>query len=196
MKKTILLLAFLMIVSIDAFAQGVRQPSNPETQTQSKTDATTTQTLLAIKPAPSTFEAQYQGGIFGYSEKIKGTLTFDDVNKRLVFRNKENKEIFALPYKSLLVVSSSSKSQRPTEATVASAIPVPGAGLFGLVRTKKRYLITEFNDTDSEVHGVASFKVANKEMLQSVIYSLGAKAELKQRGDAFYRPREEKKPVI
>jgi hypothetical protein len=50
-------------------------------------------------------------------------------------------------------------------------------------------LIVQFNDPDSDAQGTASFKLSDKELLQSVIYSLGEKAELKQRGDSFYRPR-------
>ena len=30
-------------------------------------------------------EAKYEGGMFGYSKKIQGTIKFDDANERLVF---------------------------------------------------------------------------------------------------------------
>ena len=47
-----------------------------------------------IPPAPASFEAKYEGGMLGYSKKEKGTLKFDDVNERIVFYGKDNKEVF------------------------------------------------------------------------------------------------------
>lgn len=150
------------------------------------------------QPAPEKFTANYQGGIFGYSEKLKGTLSFDNVNNRLVFRNKEDKEVFSIPYKSLQVIYPDSRSVRPTAATVAGSIPAPyGANLpFLFMRKKNRYLIIQFNDPDSDVRGATSFRLENKELLRSVIYTLGEKANLTQRGDAFYRPRETPKATL
>jgi hypothetical protein len=195
MKKTIFILALSSAFALNAAAQGVRDPKTT-VQTDNKTAQATGQTgnqtgmnLPKPKPAPATFAAKYSGGLFGYSKKLDGTLNFDENNKRLVFRNKENKELFALPYKSFLVVSPSSKSVTPTAARVAGAVPILGAGLANFIKTKNRYLIVQFADPDSDVQGTASFKLSDKELLQSVIYSLGEKAEMKQRGDSFYRPR-------
>lgn len=187
MKKTLFVLALSSAFAVSAAAQGVRDPKST-VQTDNK-PAQTQANLPKPKPAPNTFTAKYAGGLFGYHEKIDGTLNFDDRNQRLVFRNKENKEIFGLPYKSLLVVYPDSKSVTPTSARVIGAAPVLGAGLANLIRTKNRYLVIQFDDPDSNVQGTASFKLSDKELLQSVIYTLGDKAELKQRGDAFYRPR-------
>src|SRR6266571_2804503 len=36
-------------------------------------------------PAPTTFKAKYEGGMFGKNHKMNGTLSFDDMNNRLVF---------------------------------------------------------------------------------------------------------------
>jgi hypothetical protein len=187
MKKTFFILAISSVFALNAAAQGVRDPK-ATVQTDNKT-VQTGANLPKPKPAPTTFAATYTGGLFGFNKKTDGTLNFDDVNKRLVFRNKENKEVFALPYKSFLVVYPNSKSVTPTAARVAGAVPILGAGLANFITTKRRYLIVQFNDPDSNVQGSASFKLSNKELLQSVIYSLGEKAELKQRGDSFYRPR-------
>jgi len=38
---------------------------------------------------------------------------------------------------------------------------------------------------------LVNFKVDNKELLDSVIQTLGQKAQMQQRGDAYYRPRKE-----
>ncbi len=70
-----------------------------------------------------------------------------------------------------------------------SHIPLPGAGLAGLMKEKKRYLVVQFNDEDADVKGVVNFKLDDKALLESVIQTLGTKAKLTQRGDAFYRPR-------
>ena len=51
-----------------------------------------TTTPVAVKPAPPTFPAKYEGGMFGFSKKEDGTLRFDDGNSRLVFFDKDQKE--------------------------------------------------------------------------------------------------------
>lgn len=140
-------------------------------------------------PAPQSFSARYEGGLFGYTGKLKGTLNFDDINDRIIFKNEENKEVFSIPYKSLLVIYPEKQSVRSTAGTVVSAIPLPGAGLAGLIKEKRRYLVVQFDDPDSDVRGLTSFKIENKELLDSIIFTLGEKAKMKQRGDAFYRPR-------
>ena len=141
-------------------------------------------------PAPASFEAKYEGGMFGFDQKQTGRLQFDDVNQRLVFFGKDKKELFSVPYKSMLVVSPQSKSVRSTTGTVISAVPLPGAGLAGLMRKKNRYLVINYDDPDVVARGVANFKLENKELLESVINTLGEKAELSQRGDAYYRPKD------
>ena len=147
-----------------------------------------------VKPAPASVEAKYQGGLFGYQEKIEGMLRFDDANLRLLFFSKENKEIFALPFDSLNVIYPSSESVTSTTGNVIKNVPLPGAGLAGLIKEKRRYLVMQFDDPYADVKGTASFRIDDKEMLESVIYSLGTKAKLTQRGDSYYRPRS--KPAI
>lgn len=144
---------------------------------------------VAKTPAPASFQAKYEGGMFGFADKETGTLKFDDANERLVFLNKEGKEQFAMPYETLLLIYPQSQSVRSTAGTVVSAIPLPGAGLASLIREKRRYLIVHFNDTDVDAKGIVNFKLDNKELLDSVIQTLGEKAKLTQRGDAFYRPK-------
>lgn len=147
-----------------------------------------------VKPAPATVAAKYEGGLFGYRDKIDGTLKFDDANLRLVFFNKENKEIFALPFGSLNVIYPSSESKTSTTGSVISHVPLPGAGLAGLLKEKRRYLVMSFDDPDADVTGTISFRIDDKDLLESVVYSLGTKAKLTQRGDSYYRPRQ--KPAI
>ncbi|MDQ6788566.1 MAG: hypothetical protein M3033_17315 [Acidobacteriota bacterium] len=186
MKKVL----FLLVLSVFAFAAAVSaQPrpieKKPEVQTQTKT----------VAAAPNSFPAKYDGGMYGFSEKKKGTLKFDDANERLVFYGEDQKEKFSIPYKAMLVISPQSRSVRSTTGTVVSAIPLPGAGLASLMRSKNRYLVVNYDDPDVDVKGLVNFKLANKELLESVIQTLGEKAKLKQRGDSYYRPRDAKTEI-
>ena len=140
-------------------------------------------------PAPETFDAKYEGGMIGYSGKTDGSLKFDDVNQRLIFRGKDQKEMFGIPYDALLALYPQSQSVTSTTGKVVSAIPIAGAGLAGYLKEKRRYMIVQFDDPDVNVKGTANFRIENKEMLDSVIQTLAEKANLTQRGDAFYRPK-------
>ncbi len=146
-------------------------------------------------PAPESFTAKYEGGLFGYNEKQEGRLKFDDANERLVFFGKDQKELFSIPYHSLLVIYPQSRSVTSNTGNVVRHIPLPGAVLGGLIREKRRYLILHFDDPDVDAKGVVSFKLSNKELLDSVIQALGEKAKLTQRGDAYYRKRAPKSEI-
>jgi hypothetical protein len=138
-------------------------------------------------PAPESFEAKYEGGMFGYSKKEDGMLKFDDVNNRLVFYGKDKKEMLSIPYKSLLVIFPQSQSVQSTTGKVVSVVPYAGL-LGGFIKEKRRYLVVNYDDPDVDAKGLVNFKLDTKELLDSVIYALGQKAKLKQRGDAYYRP--------
>jgi len=180
MKKLLFSLAFSLFVGV-SFAAAQPRPVEKTTGTQP----------AAKTSAPVSFAAKYEGGMFGFTEKHTGTLRFDDANERLVFFGKDNKELFAMPYETLLLIYPQSQSVRSTAGTVGSAIPLPGAGLLGLIREKRRYLIVHFNDPDVDAKGIVNFKLDNKDLLDRVIQTLGEKAKLTQRGDAFYRPKKE-----
>jgi hypothetical protein len=140
-------------------------------------------------PAPESFEAKYEGGVVGYSSKVDGSLKFDDANQRLVFRGKDQKEIFGIPYEALLALYPQSQSVTSGTGNVISHIPLPGAGLAGFMKEKRRYMIVQFDDPDVNVKGTANFRIESKELLDSAIQTLADKAKLVQRGDAFYRPK-------
>ncbi len=178
MKKFLFTAMFVCSFVLASFAQ----PRPVETGTE------------RAKPAPATFEAKYEGGLFGYSQKENGTLKFDDENERIVFFGKDQKERFGIPYKSLMVVSPQSRAVTSNTGNVVSNIPLPGAGILGgFIKEKRQYMLVQFNDPDAEVSGVTTFKVSSKELLDSVIQTLGEKAKLKQRGDGYFRPK--KAPV-
>jgi hypothetical protein len=150
----------------------------------------------AVAPAPESFEAKYEGGMFGFNRREVGTLKFDDDNSRLVFYGKDQKEMFHIPYKSVLVIYPQSKSVTSTTGNVVSHIPLPGAFLGGLIKEKRRYIILHFDDPDVAARGVVNFKLENKDLLDSVMHSLADKSKLTKRGEAFYRPRTEPKTEI
>ena len=87
--KFVAILFLTALVSISALAQRPRAIDAP-------TDAS-----KATPPAaPQTMKAKYEGGIFGYSKTMEGTLSFDDTNSRLLFR-KGGKEMFFIPYNAI-----------------------------------------------------------------------------------------------
>jgi hypothetical protein len=182
MKNIFLLAGFLTLFSVCAIAQ----PRPIEQKKAAPTPKT---------QAPASFEAKYEGGMFGYSTKETGTLKFDDFNSRLVFYGKDQKEKFSVPYAAMLVIYPQSQSVQSTTGAVASHIPLPGAGLLGLMREKRRYLVVQFDDPDVDAKGLINFKLENKELLDAVLSTLGEKAKLEQRGDAYYRPKKAKSDI-
>src|SRR5215210_7304658 len=84
--------AFALLTTVGltlAHAQRPRNVSEPEPAATARPASMT---------APQTVNANYEGGVFGYDKKINGTLTFDDANSRLLFRNKQQQEVLFIPY--------------------------------------------------------------------------------------------------
>ena len=182
MKRIYFLILALCAFAGAAFAQP--RPVEPASTLPSNPKA------LPIAPAPASFAAKYEGGMFGFSKKEEGTLKFDDDNQRLIFIGKDQKEKFHIPYDAVLVIYPQSKSVTSTAGQIVKNVPLPGAMLGGLIKEKRSYMILHFEDPDIEAaRGIVNFKLATKELLDSVIQSLAGKADLAQRGDAFYRPK-------
>jgi len=138
-------------------------------------------------PAPASVKAKYEGGVVGY-RKSDGTLNFDDANGRLLFRDKTNKELFSIPYKSVVMAWPDTHSRTSTTGHVIAGTVPYGLGLPALLmKNKTRYVIVRYQDPDTGTEGSASFKIGDKDMLYSVLDTLGDKAELTQRGDAYVR---------
>jgi hypothetical protein len=144
-------------------------------------------TAVKAPPAPEIVDVQYAGGMYGFSKKIDGTLKFDDINDRLVFRGKDQKEVFGIPYESLLVIFPNTQSVTSTTGKVIKTAGVPVVG--DLLKDKHRYLVIQFDDPNIDAKGTCNFQLETKEMLNSVVQTLADKAKLKQRGDAWYRPK-------
>jgi len=140
-------------------------------------------------PAPQSMAAKYEGGIFGYNKTLEGTLSFDDTNQRLLFR-KNNKDLFFIPYNAVTSTFSDTQKRRPTAATVGQVVPYLGWPI-GMIKTKVRYLTLQYSDPDTRVAGVTSFRLDNKDLLDSVVFTLANKAGLVRRGEIYVRKRDD-----
>lgn len=174
MKKTFILCVIILAFSAISFAQPkmIENPKKPSP------------TALAAE----SFKAKYDGGMFGFNSKEEGTLRFDDANLRLVFFDKNNKELFGIPYDAMMLIYPNSQSVQTTSGKVMQNVPLPGAGIAGMfMKEKRRYMIINFDDPALKGKGAANFKLESREKLDQIIQAVGYKAEMKQRGDSFYR---------
>jgi hypothetical protein len=176
MISTLLLLGVLVV---GAFAQ---RPRAMDTEPQAKTPAPA--------PAPKTVKAKYEGGVFGYTKTMEGTLTFDDDNKRLLFKDKKPPKEISIPYDAITSAFADTQRRRPAAATVVSHIPIIYALPAHFIKTKVRYLTLQYSDPDSNVTGITSFKLQNKQVLESVLKTLGDKADMSLRGDIYVKKRD------
>ena len=181
--KMISALLLLGVLLTGAYAQRPRSMDPQPAPAQTKAPP--------VKPAPKTAQVKYEGGVFGYTKTMKGTLTFDDANTRLIFKdNKPPKEI-SIPYDAITSAFADTKKVQPAAATVASNIPV----IYGLpahfIKTKVRYLTIQYSDPDSRVSGITSFKFDNRELLESWLVALAEKSSLTLRGDVYVKKKAE-----
>jgi len=147
---------------------------------------------IATPPAaPKTVKAKYEGGVFGYNKTMDGTLTFDDENERLLFKDKKTTKEIPIPYKAITSAFADTKKKQPAAASVASAVPVIFTVPARFIKTKVRYLTVQYNDPDSHVSGITSFKIDDRDLLESVVATLAQKADMTRRGDIFVKKRED-----
>jgi hypothetical protein len=154
-------------------------------------DADETTKAPAPAPAPRTVKAKYEGGVFGYTKTMEGTLTFDDENNRLLFKDKKPPKEISIPYNAITSAFADTQKRRPAAATVASHIPVIFTAPARFIKTKVRYLTIQYSDPDSRVTGITSFKLENKEILASVLKTLADKTDMTLRGDIYVKKKDE-----
>jgi len=179
--KTISTLLLIGVLITGVFAQ------RPRTM-ESEPAAPTPTSPPKHKPAPKIMKAKYEGGVFGYTKTMEGTLTFDDANNRLLFKDKKPPKEISIPYEAITSAFADTQKRRPTAATVASAIPIIYALPAQFIKTKVQYLTLQYNDPDSRVNGVTSFKI-DKDLLPSVLATLGEKADMTLKGDIYVKKR-------
>lgn len=178
--RFIAVLVLTLLASIIAFAQRPRSTDR---------SATTASSTTAVAPAPQTVKAKYEGGVFGHNKTMNGTLSFDDNNQRLLFRNKQQKEVLFIPYGAITSAFADTQKRRPAAATVASHIPFYIGIPFGFIKTKVRYLTIQYTDPDSRTSGTTSFKLENKQVLASVLKTVAEKADMTARGEVYVKKR-------
>jgi hypothetical protein len=144
---------------------------------------------MAPATAPQAMNAKYEGGIFGYNKRLDGTLSFDDTNQRLLFR-KDQKDLFFIPYNAITSAFADTQKRRPAAATVAQNVPYVGWPL-GFIKTKVRYLTLQYSDPDTRVAGVTSFRLENKDLVDSVVYALANKSGLVPRGQVYIKQKDD-----
>jgi hypothetical protein len=152
-------------------------------------DTATDATKATPPPAPQSMGAKYEGGIFGYNKTMEGTLSFDDTNQRLLFR-KDNKDVFFIPYNAVNSAFADTQKRRPAAATVGQVVPYLGWPI-GLIKTKVRYLTLQYSDPDTRVSGVTSFRLDNKDLVDSVVFTLANKAGMVPRGDVYIKKKDD-----
>ena len=176
--KFISALLLLGALFTGAYAQRPRS-MDPQPQPAAQTPA--------VKPAPKTVKAKYEGGVFGYTKTMEGTLTFDDANSRLLFKDKKPPKEISIPYEAITQAFADTKKVQPSAATVAGAVPSIYSIPARFIKTKVRYLTLQYNDPDSKVSGITSFKLEDKELLESVLVTLAQKTNMALRGDVYVK---------
>lgn len=200
-KSLSLLLLASALTPGAALAQRQRQvgdapqpvPPAQQQQAQGTPDAAPKVRTAAPPAPPKAVDAKYMGGFANMRQKQEGMLTFDDRNRRLVFRDKNEKEIISISYEAVTVTFADSETRRlmgnGTQQVVLGTAGI--LGLPGLLFKKKfEYLTIQFEDPDSYLKGVTQFKLKNKEIIDSVAYALAQKAGLSQQGEVYIRRRE------
>jgi hypothetical protein len=149
--------------------------------------------VVPVPPAPpKVVPAKYMGGFAGMRKKQEGMLTFDDRNQRLVFRDKNEKEIISISYDAVMVTFADTETRRAL-GNGTSQVLMSGIGILGapalLFKKKFQYLTIEFEDPETYLKGTTQFKLANKDLIDSVAYALAQKAGLSQQGEVYTRRR-------
>ncbi|HEX5603052.1 MAG TPA: hypothetical protein VFX63_10900 [Pyrinomonadaceae bacterium] len=142
-------------------------------------------------PAPKTINAKYEGGVFGYTKTMEGTLTFDDDNNRLIFKDKKPPKEISIPYEAITSAFADSKKVQPAAATVAQNVPSIYSLPARFIKHKVRYLTLQYSDPDSKISGITSFKISDNNLLQSVLVTLAEKTNMTLRGDIYVKKKPE-----
>lgn len=203
-SKSLSLLLLAAAVSPGAvFAQRTRQmgdapktvpPPQQQQTEQGPSDGQGKPKVMAPAPPapPKVVPAKYMGGFAGYRKKQEGMLTFDDRNQRLVFRDKNEKEVISISYDAVMVAFADSETRRlmgnGTQSVVLGAggiLALPSL----LFKKKFEYLTIQFEDPESYLKGVTQFKLKDKDIIDSMAYALAQRAGLVQQGQVYTRRR-------
>jgi hypothetical protein len=198
-SKSLPLILLAATLSPGALAQRQRSVSDPtkpvppaQEEPQGQPASKAKVTVPAPPAPPKVVPAKYMGGFAGYRKKQEGMLTFDDRNQRLVFRDKNEKEIISISYDAVMVAFADTETRRAM-GQGTSQVLMSGVGILGapalLFKKKFQYLTIQFEDPETYLKGTTQFKLANRELIDSVAYALAQKAGLSQQGEVYTRRR-------
>lgn len=182
-----ILVTLLMIAALTATSLA-QHPRMTDTE-PAKDKVTKPQPQQAPTPLTSV-KARYEGGVVGFGKKVVGSLNLDDANQRLVFRDQKQMEILSIPYGSIVAASPDTQS-RSLVGPVAGTVIGSTVGILGLpallAKRKYRFLNLQFNDRDTKMSGITSFKIDGKELLNSFLGTLAGQVGLTARGEGYVR---------
>ena len=199
-KSVSLLLLACALAPGAAVAQRQRQIGDspkpvppPASQESQEAQESAPKVKVVAPPAPpKVVPAKYMGGFAGMRKKQEGMLNFDDRNRRLVFRDKNEKELISIAYDAVKVTFADSETRRAM-GNGTQQVVLGTAGVLGLpallFKKKFQYLTIQFEDPDTYLSGTTQFKLANREVIESVAYALAQKAGLTQQGEIYVRQR-------
>jgi len=201
---SLILLAAALLAPTAAPAQRTRSvgddakpvpPAEQQPQTQTQDDGQPKKPKVVVPappPPPKVVKAKYMGGFANYRKKQEGMLTFDDRNQRLVFRDKNEKEVISISYDAVMVAFADYETRRLL-GQGASSVLLAGTGILGapalLFKKKFQYLTIQFEDPETYLKGTTQFKLNSQEVIDSVAYALAQKAGLVQQGAIYTRRR-------
>ena len=177
-----------------AVSDPTRPVPPPQQAEQGTADGQKTPKVVAPAPPapPKVIPAKYMGGFAGYRKKQEGMLTFDDRNRRLVFRDKNEKEVISISYDAVMVAFADHETRRlmgnGTQSVVLGAggiLALPSL----LLKKKFEYLTIQFEDPESYLKGLTQFKLKNQDIIEQVAYALAQRAGLVQQGQIYTRRR-------
>jgi hypothetical protein len=190
MKKLYHILCPALLLMMAAGAAFGQRPRVATAEDSPKPEETVSKPTPVPAPAPKLAKAKYMGGYFGLRQKQEGTLIFDDRNRRLVFRDKEEREVLSLSYDAVVAAFADSEERR-TMGDGTKTVVMSTAGILGLpallLKKKFQYFTIQFKDPDTDVQGTTQFKMKDRELINSMVYALAQKAELIQRGQIYVR---------
>jgi hypothetical protein len=188
MKISHKLLAACLVLALAAVAAPAQRPRAVESPDE------TNARLPTPQAPPKVIKAKYMGGYLGYRKKQEGMLAFDERNQRLIFLDKNEREIVSIAYEAVLVTFADTEERRTMgEGTQRVLLGTVGVlALPGMLFKKKfEFLTIQYRDPDTDAEGVTQFKLRSRDELDSVVHALAKKAGLVQRGAIYVRKKDD-----
>lgn len=187
MKKLYNILCLSLLLLLPASSASAQRPRVTDDSPQQDETAKAQPTPA---PAPKFAKAKYMGGYFGLKQKQEGSISFDDRNERLVFRDKQEREVLSISYDAVMATFADTEERRAmgdgTKTVVMSTAGVLGLPAL-LFKKKFEYFTIQYKDPDTGVDGTTQFKMKDRQLVSSMAHTLAEKAGLLQRGQIYVR---------